>query len=79
MWFHTLAMTITSFIVLQSAEFPKVFYLANALLNLFFIWLMSKMRGKKIQIERAAIKIFHGSITYLTLYSLMLILGAFYV
>ena len=79
MWFHTLAMTITSFIVLQSADFPKVFYLANALLNLFFIWLMSKMRGEKIQIERAAIKIFHGSITYLTLYSLMLILGAFYV
>jgi protoheme IX farnesyltransferase len=79
MWFHTLAMTVTSFIVLESAEFPKVFYLANALLNLFFIWLMSKMRGEKIQIERAAIKIFHGSITYLTLYSLMLILGAFYV
>ncbi|NDF10863.1 MAG: protoheme IX farnesyltransferase, partial [Actinobacteria bacterium] len=61
MWFHTLAMTVTSFIVLQSADFPKVFYLANALLNLFFIWLMSKMRGEKIQIERAAIKIFHGS------------------
>jgi len=79
MWFHTLAMTVTSFIVLQSADFPKVFYLANALLNLFFIWLMSQMRGEKIQIERAAIKIFHGSITYLTLYSLMLILGAFYV
>jgi len=79
MWFHTLAMTVTSFIVLESADFPKVFYLANALLNLFFIWLMSKMRGEKIQIERAAIKIFHGSITYLTLYSLMLILGAFYV
>lgn len=79
MWFHTLAMTITSFVVLQSAGFPKVFYLANALLNLFFIWLMSQMRGERVEIERAAIKIFHGSITYLTLYSSMLILGAFYV
>ena len=79
MWFHTIAMVATSYVVLISADFPSVFYIVNTVLNLFFIGLMTRMRGEKDQIDRAAIKIFHGSITYLTIYSVLLIIGSFYV
>ena len=79
MWFHTIAMVATSYVVLISADFPSVFYILNTVLNLFFIGLMTRMRGEKDQIDRAAIKIFHGSITYLTMYSVLLIIGSFYV
>ena len=79
MWFHTIAMVATSYVVLISADFSSVFYILNTVLNLFFIGLMTRMRGEKDQIDRAAIKIFHGSITYLTMYSVLLIIGSFYV
>ena len=79
MWFHTISMVATSYVVLISASFPSVFYIVNTVLNLFFIGLMARMRGEKDQIDRAAIKIFHGSITYLTIYSVLLIIGSFYV
>ena len=79
MWFHTISMVATSYVVLISANFPSVFYIVNTVLNLFFIGLMVRMRGEQDQIDRAAIKIFHGSITFLTIYSVLLIVGSFYV
>lgn len=79
MWFHTISMVVTSYVVLISADFPSAFYIVNTILNLFFIGLMARMRGEQDQIDRAAIKIFHGSITFLTIYSVLLIIGSFYV
>ena len=77
MWFHTVAMVATSFMVLASADLPYYLWVINAVINLGFIWLMVGLRGNKNDIDKAAIKIFHGSISYLTVYSLVLIAGAF--
>lgn len=77
MWIHTVAMVVTSFMVLASANLPYYLWVINAVINLGFIWLMVGLRGNKNDIDKAAIKIFHGSISYLTVYSLVLIAGAF--
>lgn len=77
MWFHTVAMVATSFMVLASADLPYYLWVINAVINLGFIWLMVGLRGNKNDIDKAAIRIFHGSISYLTVYSLVLIVGAF--
>lgn len=77
MWIHTVAMVVTSFMVLASADLPYYLWVINAVINLGFIWLMVGLRGNKNDIDKAAIKIFHGSISYLTVYSLVLIAGAF--
>ena len=77
MWIHTVAMVVTSFMVLASADLPYYLWIINAVINLGFIWLMVGLRGNKNDIDKAAIKIFHGSISYLTVYSLVLIAGAF--
>ena len=77
MWIHTVAMVVTSFMVLASANLPYYLWVINAVINLGFMWLMVGLRGNKNDIDKAAIKIFHGSISYLTVYSLVLIAGAF--
>lgn len=76
MWFHTVAMVFTTFMVTTSADLPRWVTAVTIVINVGFIWLMAGLRGDQLAIEKAAIKIFHGSITYLTLFSLILIGGA---
>ena len=71
MWFHTIAMVVVSFATLLSAGLPTWTYVANACLASFF---MIAMRGIRTS-EKSALRVFHGSITYLTLYSVLLIVG----
>ena len=71
MWFHTIAMVVVSFATLWSAGLPTWTYVANAFLASFF---MIAMRGIRSS-EKSALRVFHGSITYLTLYSVLLIVG----
>ena len=71
MWFHTIAMIITSFATLWSAGQPSWSYMANAAIAGYFLY---AMRGIKTS-EKSALRVFHGSITYLTLYSVLLIVG----
>jgi len=73
MWFHTIFMVIFSFLVLFSAHLPWWSYLITALLTLGFITQLTKISGRNS--ERSALKLFHWSITYLSVYSLMLVIG----
>ena len=73
MWFHTIFMVAFSFLVLFSAHLPWWSYLITALLTLGFITQLTKISG--MDSERSALKLFHWSITYLSVYSLMLVIG----
>ena len=73
MWFHTIFMVIFSFLLLFSAHLPWWSYLITALLTLGFITQLTKISGRNS--ERSALKLFHWSITYLSVYSLMLVIG----
>jgi protoheme IX farnesyltransferase len=75
MWFHTIAMIVTSFLTFYSADLPIWLYFLNAILAVIFIFQMLGLR--KNNIEKSAATIFHGSITYLSLYSMVLVIGAF--
>lgn len=75
MWLHTLAMFITSFATLWSIGAPVWAHLLTALLALFFANLMRGITGDNG--EKVAMRVFHGSITYLSLYSILLVVLAF--
>jgi len=70
MWFHTIAMITTSFLTLYSAGLAPWSYLATGLLGLIFA---AQLRDP----ERNASRIFNGSITYLSLYSILLVAAVF--
>jgi protoheme IX farnesyltransferase len=74
MWFHTIAMIVASFITFYLAGLPVWLYAINALLAAIFTFQMLGLREGNI--EKSASTIFHGSITYLSLYSLALVIGA---
>ena len=73
MWFHSTAMVITSYALLLSVGVDPWIYLLATAINALFLFSLMKMRGDSSQIEAAAIKVFKGSITYLTLFSILLI------
>ena len=73
MWFHSTAMVITSYALLLSVGVEPWIYLLATAINTLFLFSLMKMRGDSSQIEAAAIKVFKGSITYLTLFSILLI------
>ncbi|MEY4104696.1 MAG: hypothetical protein RLZZ478_59 [Actinomycetota bacterium] len=72
MWFHSTAMVITSYALLLSVGVEPWIYLLATAINALFLFSLMKMRGDSSQIEAAAIKVFKGSITYLTLFSILL-------
>jgi protoheme IX farnesyltransferase len=70
MWFHTVCMIATSFLTLFSADLALWSYIVTLVLGVIFA----------IQIrypEKNAGPIFHGSITYLSVYSIVLVAGVF--
>ncbi len=75
MWFHTIAMVITSFLTIYSAGLSTWVWIANALIAAFFVYQV--MGLNKGSIDKSAGKIFHGSITYLSLYSMLLVIAVF--
>jgi protoheme IX farnesyltransferase len=75
MWFHAIALFATSYLTLYSAGLPNWSYIANTVLTIFFAIQMFSLRSS--QIEKSAAKIFHGSITYLSLYSILLVAAIF--
>jgi protoheme IX farnesyltransferase len=74
MWFHTISMVISSFLTLYSAGLPYWLWAINAILGLVFIYQV--MGLNKGSIDKSAGRIFHGSISYLSLYSVILVIGA---
>ncbi|MFM8752022.1 MAG: heme o synthase [Actinomycetota bacterium] len=74
MWFHTIAMVIVSFITFVSADLSAWLYIFNASIAAIFMLQVAKLR--KEDISKSAARIFHGSITYLSVYSVILVIGA---
>jgi len=70
MWFHTIAMIVTSFLTLISAGLAPWTYVVTAILAIIFAF---QLRNP----EKNSNAIFHGSITYLSLYSIILVVGVF--
>jgi protoheme IX farnesyltransferase len=70
MWFHCIAMFAASFLTLASAGLAFWTYVATTLISLFFAY---QMRSP----EKNSGPIFHGSITFLSLYSIILVVGVF--
>jgi protoheme IX farnesyltransferase len=73
MWFHSICMVITSVLVLLSAHLPWWSYVITALLSIGFVSQLFKISGSGS--EAAALKLFHWSITYLSVYSLVLVVA----
>lgn len=69
-WFHTVAMIITSLLTLYSAGFPIWSYILTLIMGIVFAWQLRDM-------EKNAGRIFNGSISYLSLYSILLVIGVF--
>ena len=70
MWFHTIAMIVTSFLTLTSAGLAPWTYGVTGILGLIFA---IQLRDP----EQNSGPIFHGSITFLSLYSITLVVGVF--
>jgi protoheme IX farnesyltransferase len=73
MWMHTIFMVLTSYALLISLNAPIWAYIAFTAVNGFFIFQLTRMRGESAKVEKAAIGVFHDSITYLSLISLVLL------
>ena len=74
MWFHTIAMFATSFFTLWSADAPTWSYPVALGLAIFFAYLMRGLTGASS--EKVAMRVFHGSITFLSIYSILLVVVA---
>ena len=73
MWFHTIFMVLFSILLLMSARLPWWSYVITALLTFGFGAQLVKISGEDS--ERSALKLFHWSITYLSIYSLVLVIA----
>ncbi|MEI6215848.1 MAG: heme o synthase [Actinomycetes bacterium] len=73
MWFHTTGMVITSLAVLWSAHLPIWSWIISIALAVGFGVQLVKIDGPDS--DRSAAKLFQWSITYLSVYSLLLVAG----
>ena len=77
MLWHSLAMIIASIALGFSANLPMAYLIVATLLGLAFIYLVGGVRETAtLNLEKAAARVFHGSITYLSLLSLALTIFA---
>lgn len=75
MWFHTIAMIICSLAVIQLAHLPIWSLVVTALLGIIFGYQLLQLRDSSDSYMKMAGKIFHGSISYLSLYSILLVVA----
>ena len=73
MWFHTIAMFIASVITISFAELSLWVQIVNAILFLVFAMTLAQLRGSNPNYGKVAAKVFQWSITYLSLYSVLLV------
>ena len=77
MWWHSIAMVICSLTLGVTAELSLWYQVISVLLGIGFLYLVWKVRGIDAQkSEKVAMKIFHGSITYLSVLSLAITIFA---
>ena len=74
-WFHTIMMIICSVLTIYAAGLPNWCYYLTLVLAVVFAEQVYKLRKGESEYERVAGRIFHFSILYLTLFSLLLVVG----
>lgn len=73
MWFHTIAMYVASVVTIHFAELSLWVQVVNALLFTVFASTLAQLRGSNPDYRKVAAKVFQWSITYLSLYSVLLV------
>ena len=73
MWFHTIAMVVSSAAMIQLAELPVWAFCANVLLGALFTFQLFALKENSDNYNKVAAGIFHWSITYLSLFSVLLV------
>ena len=73
MWFHTIAMFIASVVTINFANLSLWVQIVNALLFSVFAITLAQLRGSNPDYGKVAAKVFQWSISYLSLYSVLLV------
>jgi protoheme IX farnesyltransferase len=74
-WFHTIMMVAASFATIYSANLPQWSYYLTGVLAIVFGEQVFKLRKGGADYEKVASRIFNFSILYLTLFSILLVVG----
>ena len=75
MWFHTIAMVVSSTAMIQLAKLPVWVLCATVLLGAVFTFQLFKLKENSDSYNKVAAGIFHWSITYLSLLSVLLVVA----
>lgn len=75
MLIHTWAMIVCSLLLIASADLGIVAGIVTLLIGSYFLFEIYKLDEHSDDYDRAAAKIFHGSITYLSLLSVVLVVA----
>lgn len=75
MWFHTIAMVLSSTALIQLAQLPVWSLMATVALGAIFTFQLFKLKENSDNYNKVAGAIFHWSITYLTLLSILLVVA----
>jgi protoheme IX farnesyltransferase len=75
MWFHTIAMVVSSAAMIQLAGLPIWAFCANVLLGAVFTFQLFALKENSENYNKVAAGIFHWSITYLSLFSILLVVA----
>ena len=75
MWFHTIAMVISSTALIQLAKLPVWVLCATVLLGAVFTFQLFALKENSENYNKVATGIFHWSITYLSLFSVLLVVA----
>jgi protoheme IX farnesyltransferase len=75
MWFHTIAMVVSSAAMIQLAKLPVWVLCATVLLGAVFTFQLFALKENSENYNKVAAGIFHWSITYLSLLSVLLVVA----
>jgi protoheme IX farnesyltransferase len=75
MWFHTIAMVVSSAAMIQLAGLPVWVLCATVLLGAVFTFRLFALKENSDNYNKVAAGIFHWSITYLSLFSVLLVVA----
>jgi len=75
MWFHTIAMVLSSTALIQLAELPVWALMATVALGAVFTFQLFALKENSENYNKVAGAIFHWSITYLTALSILLVVA----
>ena len=75
MWFHTIAMIISSVVLIKLAQLPTWSLIVTLLLGLVFAYQLLQLQENSDSYGKVAAKIFQWSITYLSLFSIVLVVA----